>query len=163
MSEYVDNKGLRKLQLGRLCPRAASVLPQTVATPGTPYFHIYGGLVLMTGLVGEFTVAVGGAVNATWCHNPTVGVDTDICAATALGGVILAGALMTVSGVATEGMLPLYGHAAQLAGGASGGGGRGVVLQIGDLGVFTSASQTGNWKWYMFYVPIDDGAYVRAV
>lgn len=163
MSEYVDNKALRKLQLGRMVPRAASVLPQTVATPGTAYFHVYGGLVLVTGLVGEWTVACGGAVNATWCLNPDAGVDTDICAATALAGAVAAGYIMTVSFVVTEGMLPLAGSAAQLAGGVVGGGGKGMVCVPGDLGVFTNASVTGNWEWKLFYVPIDDGAYVRAV
>ena len=149
--------------LGIQVNRAASILPQTVGTPGTPYFRVAGGKVLVTGLLGQFTVVVGGAVDATWCHNPTVGVDTDICLATALGGVILAGALMTVSGIVTEGMLPLYGHAAQLMGGATGAGGKGIALPPGDLGVFTGASVTGNWLWHLWYMPIDVGATVIAV
>ena len=151
-----------QMGLGIQVDRAASILPQTVGTPGTEYFTIAGGKVLLTGLLGTFTVAVGGAVNATWCLNPTAGVDTDICAVTALGGVVLAGSLMTVSGVVTESMIPLHGCAAQLMGGIVGGGGRGLVLVPGALGVFTDASETGNWEWILWYMPIDAGATVVA-
>jgi len=69
---------------------------------------------------------------------------------------------MTVSGIVTETMLPLAGSVAQLFGGASGGGGRGFVVGPGDLGVFTNANITGNWRWILFYKPIDQGATVVA-
>ena len=149
--------------LGIKVPRAASILPQTVGTPGTPYYTVAGGYVLVTGLLGIFTVAVGGAVNATWCHNPDDGVDTDLCVATALAGAVAAGYIMSVSGVATAGMLPLAGSIAQLMGGAAGGGAPGVALGPGDLGVFTNASTTGNWRWLLWYKPLDVGATVVAV
>lgn len=150
----------QQIGLGIKVDRAESILPQTVATPGTEYFTVAGGLVLVTGLVGYFTVVAGGAVNATWCHNPTPGTDTDICAATALAGAAQ-GDIMTVSGIATEGMLPLAGAAAQLMGGIAGSC-KGIVLPTGALGVFTNASVTGNWRWVLWYIPIDDGATVVA-
>ena len=149
--------------LGVQVDRAASIIPQTVATPGTPYFTVATGYVLVTGLVGIFTVAAGGACNATWCQNPDAGVDTDFCAATALAGAVAAGYIMTVSGIVTETMLPLAGSVAQLMGGASSGGSPGLVFGPGDLGVFTSANITGNWRWTLWYVPIDAGATVVAV
>lgn len=152
-----------KHTLGIQIDRAVSVLPQTVATPGTPYFRVATGYVLVTGLVGIFTVAAGGACNATWCHNPTAGVDTDFCAATALAGAVAAGYIMTVSGVVTETMLPLAGSVAQLMGGIVGAGGKGLVFGPGDLGVFTNASVLGNWRWMLWYVPLEAGAVVTAV
>jgi len=142
--------------------RAASILPQTVGTPGTAYFTIAGGYVQVVGLLGIFTVACGGAVNATWCHNPTEGVDTDLCAATALAGAIAAGYVMSVSGVVGDGMLPLAGSMAQIMAGVLGGQSP-MALGPGDMGVFTGASTTGNWRWVLWYIPIDQGATVVAV
>jgi len=145
-----------KSTLGVQVDRAASIIPQTVGTPGTPYFTVATGYVLVTGLLGIFTVAAGGACNATWCHNPDAGADTDFCAATALAGAVAAGYIMTVSFVVTETMLPLAGSVAQLAGGITGGC-KGMVFGPGDLGVFTSASVTGNWTWHLWYIPLTGG------
>ena len=129
-------------------------------TPGTEYYTIAGGLVLITGLVGIFTTVPGGAVNGTWCHNPTLGTDTDVCIATALGGAA-EGDVMSVSGIAGAGMLPLGGSVAQLMGGVAGGC-KGLVLDTGGIGVFTGDSQTGNWRWVLWYMPITPGATVVA-
>jgi len=142
--------------------RPASILPQTVATPGTAYFTVVGGYVMVTGLLGIFTVAVGGgAVDATWCHNPDAGVDTDLCLATALAGAVAAGYMLSVSGVVGDGMLPLAGSMAQIMAGVLGGQSP-MALGPGDMGVFTGASRTGNWRWICWYKPIDQGATVIA-
>ena len=151
-----------KSTLGVQVDRPVSIIPQTVVTPGTPYFTIATGMVLVTGLVGIFTVGVGGICSAQWCLNPTTGTDTNICGATVITACV-AGGILTVSGVATEGMLPLNGGAGQLLGGIAGGGGRGIVMVPGALGVFTTASMTGNWIWHLWYIPIDAGATVVAV
>lgn len=150
-----------KHSLGVQVDRLVSIIPQTVVTPGTPYFRVAGGLVVVTGLVGYCTVILGGVCNATWCFNPTLGLDTNFCAATAIGALD-AGDVISVSGVVTETMLPVHGTVAQLMGGIVGGT-KGLVFPAGDLGVFTSASQTGNWQWYLWYIPIDAGATVIAV
>ncbi|KKN14267.1 hypothetical protein LCGC14_0997780 [marine sediment metagenome] len=149
-----------QMGLGIQVDRPASIIPQTVGTPGTEYYTIAGGLVLITGLVGLFTVVPGGAVNAQWCHNPDTGTDTDVCIATALAGAA-EGDLMSISGIAAAGMLPLGGSVAQLMGGVAGTN-KGLVLDSGALGVFTSASQTGNWRWVLWYMPIENGATVVA-
>ncbi|KKN14266.1 hypothetical protein LCGC14_0997770 [marine sediment metagenome] len=155
MSQWWEQVGL-----GIQVDRAVSIIPQTVVTPGTVYFTVAGGLVLITGIMGQFTVVAGGAVNATWTFNPTTGTDTDVCAATALAGAGV-GDIMTVSGIATEGMLPVAGSVAQLMGGIAGSC-RGLVMPSGALGVFTNASETGNWIWKLWYMPIDNGATVVA-
>lgn len=146
--------------LGIQVNRPASVIPQTVATPGTEYFTVAGGLVLVTGLVGIMTVALGGAVNGQWCFEPTTGTRTDVTGATVLTG-LQEGDILTVSGIATEGMLPVADTVAQLMGGIAGSC-RGLVLPPGALGVFTDASEDGNWIWILWYMPIDNGATVVA-
>lgn len=155
MSQWWEQMGL-----GIQVDRPASIIPQTVVTPGTEYFTVAGGLVLVTGLVGIMTVGLGNPCNGTWCFNPTVGTDTDVCGVTVLGG-LQAGDILTVSGIATEGMLPVADTVAQLMGGATGSC-RGLVMPPGALGVFTSASEDGNWRWILWYVPIDNGATVVA-
>ena len=155
MSQWWEQMGL-----GIQVDRPVSIIPQSVATPGTAYFAVAGGLVLITGLVGQITVVLGGAVGGTWCFDPTTGTDTDVCAVTALAGAG-AGDLMSVSGIATESMLPLAGSVAQLMGGIAGSC-KGLVVPAGNLGVFTDASQTGNWIWTLWYMPIDNGATVVA-
>jgi hypothetical protein len=148
--------------LGRQVNRAASIIPQTVVSPGTPYFSITGGVVLITGLVGVFTADVGGAVNANWFHNATVGTDANICAATALA-TFDTGDILVVTGLLTDAMLPAAHASSTHFGGATALGLRGFVVTTGALGVITDASQTGNWRWMLWYIPLDDGAIVAAV
>lgn len=148
-----------QMGLGIQVDRPTSILPQTVGTPGTEYFTIAGGLVLITGLVGLFT-SNPAAVNGTWCHNPDTGRDSDVCSITALGGAD-EGDVMSISGVASESMLPLAGSVAQLMGGIAGTC-KGLVLGSGALGVFTDGSAAGDWRWVLWYMPISPGATVVA-
>ncbi len=159
MSEYVDNKALRKLRLGKMVPRATALLPQTIATPGMPYFRIYGGKILLTGLVGTIVVGVGGACNAHWEHNPTAGTLALISAAKAIAAWV-AGDILSIDGLLTNVMTPTVHASAAVMNSLAG---KGILLTAGDLGVVTSTSVAGSWSWQLFYVPIDDGAYVRAV
>jgi len=155
MSQWWEQMGL-----GIQVNRPVSIIPQTVVAPGTEYFTVAGGLVLVTGLVGIMTAPLSGAVNGQWCFEPTTGTRTNVTGATVLGG-LQQGDILTVSGIATEGMLPVAGTVAQLMGGVTGSC-RGLVLPPGALGVFTDASRGGNWIWILWYMPIDTGATVVA-
>ena len=149
-----------KSTLGIQINRAASVLPQTVVSPGTPYFTIAGGKVLITGLVGEIVVAnVGGAVNANWFHDATVGTDANICAVTALATWVI-GDILTITGLLTDAMQPAA-HASS--GVMMVTGGKGFILTAGNLGVITNASVAGQWTWTLWYIPLDAGATIVAV
>ena len=162
MSEYVDNKALRKLLLGREVARAASVLPQTVVSPGTPYYTIYGGKVLVTGLVGEIVTAnVGGACAVSWFHAPSgaIGTGALLTDATTITTWVV-GDILSVSGLLTAVMSPTV-HASS--GVMLESGGKGILLMPGNLGMISTTSVAGNWKWTLTYIPIDDGAYIRAV
>jgi len=149
-----------KSTLGVQIDRAASILPQTVVLPGTPYFTVAGGRVLVTGLVGEIVVAnVGGAVNANWYFAPTVGTGGNICAATALAALVI-GNLLSITGLLTDAMLPAA--PASLVPMLTVAG-KGLIMPAGNLGVITNASVTGQWIWSLWYIPVDAGATVVAV
>ncbi len=151
MSDYLDGKAFRKILLGRKVERAAAAV--TIAT--TPYYHVYTGRVLLTGLVGEITVAAGAASNHTWIFDPTTGTNMPIAALLDIDPALV-GDQLTITGLATDAMtynasaagLPMMTHR--------------VVLPIGDLSL-TMAAAEGSHSWTLFYIPIDDGAYVAAV
>lgn len=120
----------------------------------TAYFNIKGGKVLMTGLVGEITAA-SGANACSWQSNPTTGTTGPVCAALDIDPALVGDAL-TITGVATGAMtynasatgLPMMSV-------------KGVVLPIGAL-EFISAAADGSSKWSIWYIPLEDGAYVEA-
>ena len=146
--------------LGVQVDRPASVLPQTVVSPGTPYFTVAGGKVLITGLVGEIVTAnVGGVVNANWFHNAAVGTDVNICAATALGALVI-GDILVVTGLLTDAMLPAAHASSAHFGGATALGVKGFIVTAGALGVITNASVAGEWIWTLWYIPLTAGALV---
>ncbi len=128
----------------------------THAAATTHYFKITGGKVLMTGLVGEVTVA--STANAcSWVANPTTGTATQpVCANLDIDPAVVGDAL-TITGVGSEAMT--YGGSAT---GLPMMSVKGVVLCAGYLD-FIAAAAVGATKWSIFYVPIDDGAYVEAV
>lgn len=128
----------------------------THAAATTHYFKITGGKVLLTGLIGEITVA--STANAcSWVANPTAGTATQaVCAALDIDPAVVGDALT----------IPGAGNAAMTYGGSATGtpmmGYKGQVLCAGYLD-FIAAAAVGATKWSLFYVPIDDGAYVEAV
>jgi len=150
MGNYIDGIALRKLILGKKVERAAS----THIAATTPYFHVYTGKVLLTGLVGIITVA-SGANACSWLGEPTTGTDQPICASLDINPALV-GDLLTITGVGSAAMtynasatgLPMLGTK--------------VLLPIGDLS-FIAAAADGATSWTLFYIPIDDGAYVEAV
>lgn len=151
-----------KSTLGVQVDRAASILPQTVGSPGTPYFTVAGGKVLVKGLVGEIVVAnVGGVVSANWFFAPSgaIGTGANLCAATVLTTWVI-GDILTLSGLLTDAMLPaVHASSAPMLTVA----GQGIVLMPGAMGVITTASFAGQWRWVLWYIPIDAGATVVAV
>ena len=133
--------------------RSAATLP---ATTSTEYFHVYNGRVIMTMLVGEVTTVIQAqACNTSWEHNPTTGTTNAICAVLDVTGKE-AGTLFSITGTAGDAMIA-----------GSSGGVKGqlapVVLAVGGLELKTAATNTGATKWSLFYIPLDDGAYVAAV
>lgn len=143
---------LADVRLGFRVDRATAALPQTT---NHALFNIVGGRVLMTAIIGEVTTAIGGADNAKLTAYPTVTTagDTDLCATVDINTCDV-GDVLSITGTPADAMLVAHGGAAQI--------GKAVVLPIGTLNLDCDASRTGNIKWSLFYIPLDDGAYVEA-
>lgn len=132
--------------------RATATLPQTAAAA---IFNIVGGKVLITGIVGEVTTAIQNQANNTkLTANPTTGTSVDLCAVLDIANDevgCLYGCTGTVSNAlvgANAGYAPWPTFA--------------FVVNTGTIDLDCAASNTGSVKWSLFYVPLDDGAYVTA-
>lgn len=152
MSVLNDPVAFRKALFGLKVERAAANLPQTAT--GT-LFTVSVGRILLTNIVGEVTTVLGGTVtSAKLLHTPTVGTAVDLCAALAVTSKEQ-GTLLGITGLFSDAMV-----------GANAGAGvaprNPVVLPIGNLGLNTTANDTGQVKWTLLYVPLDDGATVVA-
>jgi len=148
-------KGLamRDIVLGQRVDRASATLPQTT---DEALFTITGGQILLTALVGEVTVVIETQANNTKLKfNPTAtGADQDLCAVLSITADAV-GELYTISGTVADALrsdlligLPVLTNP--------------LVLSEGDIELDCAASNTGEIKWTLFYIPIDDGASVAA-
>lgn len=137
--------------LGIRVDRASATLPQTA---NGALFNIVGGRVAMTAILGEVTVQLGAVGNLSLESNPTTGTTKALDAVVA-SNVNEVGALFSITG--TIGDAALFTTAGEVAMQD-----RPVALSIGALELKTSASAAGEMKWSMWYVPLDDGAYVTA-
>jgi len=151
MSGYIAGKALRKLNLGLKVDRATATLPQTTAAA---IFNVLVGRVAITRIVGEVTTILGAVGNMSLEGNPTTGTMVPLCAVVA-AGTKEAGTLLGITGTFADAMLAANAGAleAQV---------KPVILPVGTLDLRLSASSTGSVKWTVFYMPIDDGAYIEA-
>lgn len=139
--------------LGTRVDRAAATLP---ATTQTPYFHVYGGRCAVTMLLGEVTTVVQAqACNASWESDPETGTTNAMCAVVEMNAAE-AGTLMSITGTVGDAMI--LGKSGAVKGQLAP-----VVVAVGDLEFKTSATNTGATKWSLWYIPLDDGAYIAAV
>ena len=117
-------------------------------------FTVGGGRVLLVNLVGYVTTAIGaGANNTKLQHDATNGAAVDLCANLDLDGcaqfsfLAITGATadaMTKATSAIRGMtIP-------------------VILGPGQIKIVRTADATGSVAWSVWYVPLDDGAYIEA-
>jgi hypothetical protein len=137
--------------LGIRVDRATATLPQTTAAA---IFNIVGGRVQVTGILGEVTTILGAVGNMSLESNPTTGTTAALCAVLA-AGALEAGTLLSISGLKATAM---YGVDA----GGSAMQHIPVALPVGTLDLRLSGSSTGSVKWSIWYVPLDDGAYITA-
>jgi len=136
--------------LGVHVARATAALPAAQAA----LFTITGGRVLLTGFIGQVTVAIlNQACTLKPTSNPTTGTDVDIAAASAsvaakeIGSLFgITGTFATAMNVNNAGATPWMTNP--------------VVLPIGTLDLTPSAdnSATGSVKWDVWYIPLDIGA-----
>lgn len=155
MSTLIQGDELRTVLLGRRVDRATENLPQTT---DTSLFTITGGQVLITSLVGEVTTVIQTQANNTKVKfNPTAtGADQDLCAVLDISADAV-GTLYTISGTVADALRDDL-----LIGLNSVFGAGGLILSEGEIELDCAASNTGQVKWYLTYIPLDDGAAVAA-
>ena len=125
------------------------------AVSNKPIFTIVGGNCIILGLIGEVTTIVQAQLdNTKYIATPTVGSAQDLCANVDITGHEVGG-LLTITGV--------FATAA-----VKGNAGAGVMMSApilvapGTIGINTSADNTGAYKFSIWYIPAEDGAYIEA-
>lgn len=152
MSQLDPLKSYMNMQLGQRVDRATATLPQTTAGA---LFTISGGLVAITGIVGEVTTVIETQANNTkLTANPTTGTSADICAVLDITAKEVGG-LFGITGLASEALVGGTAGATVLPRNA-------VVANIGTIDLDCAASNTGSVKWSIFYIPLEDGAGIAA-
>ena len=121
------------------------------------FANVVGGDVLITQLIGRFTVAVNATTNLFLQSTPTAGTVTVLCTAIDVDTYGI-GDVVTITGVPGNALLP-----AARAGAVPGM----TVPLIVPAGVLESDSDaapgTGTILWSVWYIPLNDGAYVVGV
>lgn len=147
-----DLEAFRGIKYGLKVDRATATLPQTDTEA---LFTVVGGRVAITQIIGEATTAIENQANNTkLTANPTTGTSVDICAALNIAADEVGTLYGISSGLATDALIGINA-------GALPGQTRPVIVNIGSIDLNCAASNTGSVKWSLFYVPIDDGAYVE--
>ncbi len=158
MSVYNDAAAFRKAILGLTAKKSI-----TTASGGTKsLFTVTGGRVLITGLVGRVTTAIGATTsNLKLVYNPTAaGTSFDMCTAVDIASDAVEQTYYIAGSVASTGAL--------LVGGAVGQANPvfedGYLIQAGEIEANFSADPTGSGaiEWTVFWVPVDDGASLAA-
>jgi hypothetical protein len=160
MGNFLNLLQQRLLHMGVKVDEPAAVLPAT----GTAHlFTVAGGRVIVTGLVGQCTtVCTSTATTVSVGVTPTTGTasTTGLCTATAVTSAEVGTLVSLPSGA--KGAL-VVGTGATAGGAVQVQGPGGYVVQPGTIDITTSATNTGAFKWSLFYIPLDDGASVTAV
>jgi len=152
MSQLDPLKTFAELNKGVRVDRAAGAMAGSGAA--TSLFTIVGGRVAIREVVGQITVAASGATNLSIQSNPTTGTSAAMCAVLAIGALEVQ-TLLGITGAVADAM---YGVSAGLSQGML----RDQILPVGAIEAISSAAETVTVKWSVFYVPVDDGAYIEA-
>lgn len=141
MSVLNPNKAFAQGVLGNVVSKSTGTLAATTI----PLFTIAGGLVAVTSIVGRVTTAITVANSYKLQHNPTAGTSSDLCTATDIGTTdTVVGEIL----VAKKGSSLAVGAAVLI---------DPVIMETGQI-ESVSAGTDGAIKWYVTWVPIDDGA-----
>jgi len=134
----------------KIVERAKATLPQTTQTP---YFTV-SGRVLITQIVGEVdTTAIQAQANAMkLISNPTVGADVDLCATVETNGDVV-GTIYNITGTLADAMVATT-SGAVIAQANS------ILVAAGTIDLDCAASNTGETKWTVHYIPLDAGSTV---
>lgn len=145
-------KSISNINLGMRVDKATATLPATTAGA---LFNVIGGKVAITGIIGEVTTVIQTQANNTkLTANPTTGSSVDLC---------------TVLDTSADEVGCLYGVTGNV-GDALVGANAGytalpeqpLVIAEGTIDLDCAATNTGSVKWSIWYVALDDGAYIES-
>lgn len=153
MSNYVKDIDLVLIGLGRTVQRATANLPQTATGS---LFAVTGGRVLVTSIVGQVTTAIQAQANAVKLRaTPTVGAVNDLTGTVDINGAAV-GSLLAATGLAGDALVLSTGGGISMLRNP-------ILVAVGNIGLTTAASSTGQIKWTLTYLAYDNGAAVAAV
>lgn len=118
-------------------------------------FTVVGGNCMIILLLGEVTTVLETAANNTkLTSTPTTGTAVDLCAVLDTTA-IEAGGFLHITGTLSDAL-------AKSNAGASALQVTPVVVAPGVISIDVAASKTGSVKWSLWYLPLEDGAYIEA-
>ena len=133
------------------------------ATTTEQLFRVYGGRVFVRFLIGEVTTVIEGT-------DPVLKVSvSSLTDASALQGTAYdIASTLDISSDEVGTMYAVEGDGTAIISGNQVSGsieafGMGFIMKQGQIYLTTGASKTGAIKWDMWYLPLDAGAYVRAI
>jgi hypothetical protein len=134
--------------------RPTANLPQTTAHA---LFTITGGRVFVPLILGEVTTIIQTQANNTkLTYDPVdAGATQDLCAVLSITAHAV-GQIFSITGLATDAMRASlnYGRGGLIT--------QPLILKAGNILLDCAASNTGQVKWDIWYLPLDDGAVVQA-
>lgn len=150
MSTLLKGRTVRQANYGLTVERATSNLAQT---GNLTLFTVTGGRVLLTTIVGEVTTAIQAQANAVKLQSvSTVGsIASDLCATVDVNGAAV-GNLFGITGTAATAAV-LGSAVPQL---------NETIMQPGVIRMNAAASNTGQMKWTVTWIPLDDAALLVA-
>lgn len=144
------NKGAR-------VDKAATLGATLFTTAKVPIFNVVGGRILLLALVGEVTVQLGAdATLAKFTGTPTVGTAVDLCANSASLANATVGQRLVMTGTLANALTIAEAGGSLWQATAH-------IIGVGTIDITGSVQGTaGSVKFSLWYVPLDDGAYVTA-
>lgn len=153
MTTLIKNQDVRTIALGLGVSRATSNLPATAALP---IFTITGGRILVRSLIGEVTTIIQAqACTVKVTSTPLAGSAVDLSAVSGSISGLEVGARLTLPSAAATALVT--GNAGGVIGDQAK-----WIIGAGSLSYTTSATNTGQIKWDLIYVPLDVGVQVVA-
>jgi len=149
---WIRDIWLGRRQLGQTTERATATL--TAATVNL--FTVSGGRILVTQILGQFTIAAAAAATNIFLQaDPTAGTTRGMCAPLNVISYAI-GDLLGITGVNTDAMLP------PAMSGVIEGQTFGVIVKEGTIDLVCDLINVGSIRWTLKWVPIDEGAAVVA-
>jgi len=159
MANYLNLDAARLCVIGKVVSTGAQTWPQ--GGPGTStLFTVHGGSVFVTMFCGLVTTVPGGDPGITLGTAPTVGTAETNGLATTVAITEEAGTWITLidtSATQKPGAMSIGGHAGNVQYNAP----AGFPVAAGTITLTAANAETGAINWYLAYVPLDEGAYVR--